>query len=568
MADRNYDVGIMVGAIDKASGVLAKIGINSVALGNIISQAIMGAGRKMLEFGQQTLDSAAKQERAEAMLAQAMKVRNIYSEQAVDDAMAYASSLQKVTTFGDEDIATTQRQLIAFGAKGQALKDLTKATLDLSSATGMDLRAAGDLVGKSIGSTTNALMRYGINIEGAASSTSRMESAVKNITALYGGSASAAANTYDGQMKQLSNRIGDIQEGIGFYLIPAIKKLVTIINTSILPAFEKATEGTKDMKEGTNFLVKAITAISTTIQGVVFAFSNWGTVMATVAAIAYKAFSGDFKGAMEVGKIGVEELTTAITEQASVIEQTNENIVVSEKAKMEAMEETTLPVIATIEEAWNSFYDSINEKGWDWQVKFTAMYNETLGGMKKSFATFFVDVSKGFVNFKGLVTGIANAMKMAMINMMATVAAEWLAKEVLMTAIHTAEVKKRIAASSADAGAKAAAASAWMLFGALAIGASIMGLVAAFADKFATGGIVGGNSKSGDNVMARVNSGEMILNASQQARLFGMANGGGGGGGTNVYITGNYILDDSMAGTLADKVSDVIMGRVKNEINI
>jgi len=567
VADRNYDVGIMVGAIDKASGVLNRIGINSVALGNIISQAIMGAGRKMLEFGQQTLDAAAKQERAEAMLAQAMKVRNIYSEQAVDDAMAYASSLQKVTTFGDEDIATTQRQLIAFGAKGQALKDLTKATLDLSAATGMDLKSAGDLIGKSIGSTTNALMRYGINIEGAVSSTSRMESAVKNITALYSGAASAAANVYDGQMKQLSNRIGDIQEGIGFYLIPAIKKLVTIINTSILPAFEKATEGTKDMKEGTNFLVKAITAISTTIQGVVFAFSNWGTVMATVAAIAYKAFSGDFKGAMEVGKIGVEELTTAITEQASLIEQTNEKIVESEKAKMEAMEETTLPVIATIGEAWNSFYDSINEKGWDWQAKFTAMYNQTLGGMKTSFSKFFVDVSKGFVNFKGLVTGIANAMKMAMINMLATIAAEWLAKEVLLTAFQTAEAKKRIEASSAEAGAKAAAASAWMLFGALAIGAAIMGLVAAFADKFATGGIVGGNSKSGDNVMARVNSGEMILNASQQARLFAMANGGGGGG-TNVYITGNYILDDSMAGTLADKVSDVIMGRVKNEINI
>lgn len=43
---------------------------------------------------------------------------------------------------------------------------------------------------------------------------------------------------------------------------------------------------------------------------------------------------------------------------------------------------------------------------------------------------------------------------------------------------------------------------------------------------YATGGIVPGNSFTGDQVSARVNSGEMILNADQQARLFEIANGG------------------------------------------
>lgn len=42
--------------------------------------------------------------------------------------------------------------------------------------------------------------------------------------------------------------------------------------------------------------------------------------------------------------------------------------------------------------------------------------------------------------------------------------------------------------------------------------------------KFATGGIVGGSSYVGDKVTARVNSGEMILNKEQQARLFEIAN--------------------------------------------
>lgn len=53
---------------------------------------------------------------------------------------------------------------------------------------------------------------------------------------------------------------------------------------------------------------------------------------------------------------------------------------------------------------------------------------------------------------------------------------------------------------------------------------------------FATGGIVPGNSYSGDKVQANVNSGEMILNAQQQANLWKMANSATGGSGAVVNM--------------------------------
>ena len=56
---------------------------------------------------------------------------------------------------------------------------------------------------------------------------------------------------------------------------------------------------------------------------------------------------------------------------------------------------------------------------------------------------------------------------------------------------------------------------------------------------FATGGIVPGNSYSGDKVQANVNSGEMILNAQQQANLWKMANGAAGGNGAVVNMPVN-----------------------------
>lgn len=56
----------------------------------------------------------------------------------------------------------------------------------------------------------------------------------------------------------------------------------------------------------------------------------------------------------------------------------------------------------------------------------------------------------------------------------------------------------------------------------IAIGAAIAAAVALFASipKFANGGIITGGPSSGDKMLARVNSGEMILNQGQQSRLW------------------------------------------------
>lgn len=53
---------------------------------------------------------------------------------------------------------------------------------------------------------------------------------------------------------------------------------------------------------------------------------------------------------------------------------------------------------------------------------------------------------------------------------------------------------------------------------------------------FEQGGIVPGQSFSGDNLTANVNSGEMILNRQQQSELFSVAQGGGAGGRGNQDI--------------------------------
>jgi len=85
---------------------------------------------------------------------------------------------------------------------------------------------------------------------------------------------------------------------------------------------------------------------------------------------------------------------------------------------------------------------------------------------------------------------------------------------------------------------------AWVAFAlaGLAEVATIVSNVKGMA-KFATGGIVGGNSYTGDRQLIRVNSGEMILNGAQQARLWSMITGGSNGGGEVTFrIQGQQLV--------------------------
>lgn len=118
--------------------------------------------------------------------------------------------------------------------------------------------------------------------------------------------------------------------------------------------------------------------------------------------------------------------------------------------------------------------------------------------------------------------------------------------------IKTSAAKVSTAALLEEAAAGYMAAHAYIPFAGFGIGAgytsSAVALVKSLAATmaFAKGGIVPGSSWNGDNMMVRVNSGEMILNKSQQSRLWNFVNSGGIGGGgyteVNLKVKGTDLV--------------------------
>ena len=133
----------------------------------------------------------------------------------------------------------------------------------------------------------------------------------------------------------------------------------------------------------------------------------------------------------------------------------------------------------------------------------------------------------GFISIAEGIQGIVELFGMLTAATSAHAAAS--ATDAAATAGEAAAATANTAAKSGEAVANATESGAKMPFplNLVAIAAGVAAVIAALAavSGFATGGVIGGTSTSGDKKFARVNSGEMILNKFQQARLFGMIDG-------------------------------------------
>ena len=141
------------------------------------------------------------QAKAERSLLIALKGREDIQKRIIKQAQA----LQRITLFGDEEtIRAASRLAMMLGTNETAIRKLLPLVQDLAVAKFEgNLVTAAELVAKSVGSSTNALSRYGIEIEGAAGSAGRLEMAMTALNKQVGGQAKAAAEVGMGAFTQL-----------------------------------------------------------------------------------------------------------------------------------------------------------------------------------------------------------------------------------------------------------------------------------------------------------------------------------------------------------------------------
>ena len=210
------------------------------------------------------------QAKAEAKLSTALKG----NKDAFKELTTQARELQKVTIFGDEETIAAQSMLASMGLEEEAIKRLTPLIQDMATAKGMNLSAAADLVAKSVGSSTNALSRYGIQIEGEVGSTERLNSAAEALSEQFKGQAKAAAKAGAGGLKQLQNRFGDLMEQVGAMLLPVLNSLIDWVN--------KAITGWNNLDGGLKVAIVTFAGLLAALGPIVTLFGTLGTAIAFI----------------------------------------------------------------------------------------------------------------------------------------------------------------------------------------------------------------------------------------------------------------------------------------------
>jgi hypothetical protein len=177
-----------------------------------------------------------------------------------------AVSLMKKTGVDDEAIASSENMLLTFtrirnevGAGNDIFDQATKATLDLSVATGKDLTASSVMVGKALNDPIrglSALTRVGVTFsDGQRKAIERMVEAgdtmgaqkimLKELTKEFGGSAEAAGKTLPGQLNILRETFANFAGELVGRVIPHLLAVVNFFreHTTLAKAVAIAVAG-------------------------------------------------------------------------------------------------------------------------------------------------------------------------------------------------------------------------------------------------------------------------------------------------------------------------------------
>ena len=236
---------------------------------------------------------------------------------------SYASTLQKVTTIGDEVTIHGMSQLGTFQLQADTIKTLTPALQDLAvsqygvNVSSEQMQTTANLVGKVMTGSVSALTRYGVvmndtqkKILQTGTESERAAMLVDVLKQNFGGLSEAMAKTPEGRIQQLKNAWGDMKEVIGAELYPVLTRVLTFA-TDKIPTVQNALQGVINGAKG---LYNAIAP----------ALSNFVGALRDIGGAVTSAFSG-----MSMSTNGIKDVLSNLISAASSIVRSLEPIVQS-----------------------------------------------------------------------------------------------------------------------------------------------------------------------------------------------------------------------------------------------
>jgi hypothetical protein len=178
---------------------------------------------QVIAYGKASVQAAAADQKAQQQLALALKNVGLGRDAASSE--AYIQKLQSEFGIVDDLLRPAYQTLAVATRDTTQAQNLLNLSLDISASTGKDLGTVTAALSKAYLGNSTSLSKLGVGITKADLKTKSFEDIVSDLSKTFAGSATAAANTFQGSIDKLGVASANVKEIIGTGLIDALTTL-------------------------------------------------------------------------------------------------------------------------------------------------------------------------------------------------------------------------------------------------------------------------------------------------------------------------------------------------------
>ena len=196
--------------------------------------------------------AAAADQSAQARLAK--QLENVAGATAFNVQMAesYIGTLEQATGIADDELRPALGRLATVTGNVTRAQELLALAVDISAGSGQSLEETSGILTAALMGQYKGLKTLGIEYEATGKKTKDLQNVLRLLRDAFEGQAAVAADTFEGKVRILKTSLGNLQETIGYYVLPYVTKFVDMLNEKIVPALRVVVDemGDKGIKGG------------------------------------------------------------------------------------------------------------------------------------------------------------------------------------------------------------------------------------------------------------------------------------------------------------------------------
>lgn len=204
----------------QAETALSKLSKNVKSLTRTLGIGLGTAA--VVGYAKASVKAFAADEKAATSLGQTLKNLNLAYGSNIGTINGFISRLESQTGVLDDELRPAMDRLLRATGNVTKSQELLNLSLDVAAGTGKSVTQVSQSLQKAYLGQTQALGRLGVGLSKAELTSSSFEDIQKRLTVLFAGQASAAAQSYGGELAKLTVAANNAKETIGKGLIDAI----------------------------------------------------------------------------------------------------------------------------------------------------------------------------------------------------------------------------------------------------------------------------------------------------------------------------------------------------------